>query len=225
MKRGYIFTLSLLASLPACCLKKCKPTKETASQHLDAASAVSIPFVQDLEHPGKDEDARVLSFFDEDLEEFTALDDDYSISAAYDVKNEDQSDMELFSWVDAQIEDEFKAVYFDFNSHGVRADQVEIVKNTIDQLKLVLDESDTNVTVVIDGHADQEGSPAYNLPLSEKRAKAVADILVSQGIAPEKIKIVGRGQEVPAVINGKVVDGSREDRWPNRRAQVHVIYT
>lgn len=229
MKKGYIFALSLLASLPACCTKRCKPvkkekTEQHTKQHIDTTSLVNMPVSNELEDFGKDEDARVLSFFEEDLEEFIALnDDDYAVSASYDVK--DESDTDLFSWIDAQVEDEFKTVYFDFNRHGVRSDQKDAIKQTADQLKQILAESDTNVTIVVDGHTCQEGDHSYNIGLSEKRAKIVADMLVAAGIPQDKIKVVGRGQECPAMINGKLIDGTREDRWPNRRAEVHVIYT
>ena len=79
--------------------------------------------------------------------------------------------------------------------------------------------------MVIEGHACQEGTPAYNVALSEKRAKIVADHFVAAGVPSSSIKVVGRGQECPAVINGKTVNGSREDRAPNRRVEVRVIYT
>ena len=61
--------------------------------------------------------------------------------------------------------------------------------------------------------------------MSERRAKAVADLFVAAGVDRSVIKVVGRGQECPMIINGKVVNGNREEREPNRRVEVRVIYT
>ena len=53
----------------------------------------------------------------------------------------------------------------------------------------------------------------------------MADVFVAAGVDRSAIKIVGRGQECPAMINGKAINGSREQRAPNRRVEVRVIYT
>ena len=135
--------------------------------------------------------------------------------------------MKKCSWIDAQTDDEFKKLYFSFNHYGIRADQKESLTYDIEQVKQLIAEAGTTAqpTVVIEGHACQEGTPAYNLALSEKRAKIVADLFVAAGVDRSAIKVVGRGQECPVVINGKAVNGSREDRAPNRRVEVRVIYT
>ena len=128
-------------------------------------------------------------------------------------KNED------YSWIDAQADDEFRKLYFSFNHYGIRADQKAALHYDIEQVKQLIAEAG-DATVVIEGHACQEGAPAYNLALSERRAKAVADLFVAAGVQRTTIKVVGRGQECP-VISGR----SREDRAPNRRVEVRVIYT
>ena len=73
---------------------------------------------------------------------------------------------------------------------------------------------DTDVYVV--ARADSAGPAAYNLALSERRAKAVADILVQAGVKRERITLRAVGETQPAVATG---DGVREPL--NRSAYVN----
>ena len=67
--------------------------------------------------------------------------------------------------------------------------------------------------IVIEGHADERGTREYNLALSERRANAVREFLVGQGIAAGRIRTIGYGKERP-------VEACNEPRcWDiNRRA-------
>jgi outer membrane protein OmpA-like peptidoglycan-associated protein len=47
--------------------------------------------------------------------------------------------------------------------------------------------------------------------------------LSKEGVPAANMKIVGRGNEVSAVINGKAVTGSREEQWQNRRDELHIV--
>lgn len=70
-----------------------------------------------------------------------------------------------------------------------------------------------NTVVSVDGHCDERGTPAYNLALGERRAKAVAQILMSYGVSSSQIKTVSHGEEMPADA------GHDESAWSqNRRA-------
>jgi outer membrane protein OmpA-like peptidoglycan-associated protein len=75
----------------------------------------------------------------------------------------------------------------------------------------------TQIAVV--GHADTSGSAAYNVRLSERRARAVADAMVGLGVNPGIITADWRGETQPAVSTG---DGVREPL--NRRATVNVNF-
>ncbi len=69
------------------------------------------------------------------------------------------------------------------------------------------------IVVSVDGHCDERGTPAYNLALGERRAKAVAQILMSYGVSSSQIKTVSHGEEQPAN------PGHDEAAWAdNRRA-------
>ncbi len=54
-----------------------------------------------------------------------------------------------------------------------------------------------NVRVLIEGHADERGTPEYNIALGERRAKAVAKYLQGMGVLPSQMSIVSYGEEKP----------------------------
>lgn len=229
IKKGCIFTIALLLSMPGCKDRKKKAEKpKKMAKKIDLFSSVSIPLTNEST---ENDENRVLSFFDEDIEEFSTAYDDLNISVAVETgQSGDQDSTEELSWVEAVgQEDEFKVVYFNFDDEDVRSDQEGTVEYDIQQIKHLLAESEdteAEATIVVEGHScNSAGSPSYNLVLSERRAKKVADRLVATGISQSKIKVVGRGEEVPAVINNKTIRGSREDQWPNRRVEVRLIYT
>jgi outer membrane protein OmpA-like peptidoglycan-associated protein len=223
MKKMSLLVLVLIVSLPGCGKKKesSQPVrKNSVEKYMDTDLEINEIDADDLDMDElTDEDLASFNFEDEDEEE--DMDED-ELEEDLDVDANPE-----FSWIDAQSDDEFKRLYFSFNHYGIRADQKEAVNYDIEQVKQLIAESGSSAepVVVIEGHTDQEGSPAYNVALSEKRAKTVADLFVAAGVDRSIIKVVGRGQECPAVINGKVVDGSRQDREPNRRVEVRVIYT
>ena len=75
----------------------------------------------------------------------------------------------------------------------------------------------SDVTIVLEGHADERGTREYNLALGEQRATAVRDYLVIQGIDPDRIKVISYGKEKPAVV------GSNTMAWSKNRRAVTII--
>jgi OOP family OmpA-OmpF porin len=71
---------------------------------------------------------------------------------------------------------------------------------------------------IIIGHTDSTGSAEYNLGLSKRRADAVSAYLVSTGVAAEKLREVGRGEEDPIASND-----TPEGRAQNRRVEIIAI--
>jgi peptidoglycan-associated lipoprotein len=205
IKRQFALLLFAIAFLSGCGKKKNSNSIQMAK---NSFSRVDIPMSGDQVVPADD---TVRSFFDQDIKEFVALDDQ---------DNESGSDHD-FAWVDGDKADEgFKTVYFDFNRHGVRTDQKEAVQYDVAQVQKTLQETKSNqkVSIVVEGHAcHSAGSAAYNLALSEKRAKTVANQLTAAGLPKENIKVVGRGQDIP------VAYGNREQQWKNRRVELHVV--
>ena len=66
--------------------------------------------------------------------------------------------------------------------------------------------------VVLEGHTDSTGSEKYNQILSEKRAKAVADVLINMGVSKDRIQTIGYGELSPIATNK-----TKEGRAQNRR--------
>jgi peptidoglycan-associated lipoprotein len=74
-----------------------------------------------------------------------------------------------------------------------------------------------NDQLVIEGHCDERGTREYNLALGERRANAVKDFLVSQGVQVARLKTISYGKERPAVL------GSNETAWAQNRRGVGVV--
>ncbi len=54
--------------------------------------------------------------------------------------------------------------------------------------------------IVIEGHADERGTREYNIALSERRANAVREFLIGQGISSGRIRTIGYGKERPVEV-------------------------
>jgi len=74
------------------------------------------------------------------------------------------------------------------------------------------------IKVEIDGHTDNVGSAAYNMKLSENRAKAVMDYFVAKGIDPKRLTTKGFGLTRPAASND-----TKEGRAKNRRVELTPV--
>jgi flagellar motor protein MotB len=64
----------------------------------------------------------------------------------------------------------------------------------------------------VEGHTDSVGSEAYNDSLSAQRAAAVKEYLVAQGVPPERIATLGRGESDPVADNDSDVGRQRNRR-------------
>jgi len=69
--------------------------------------------------------------------------------------------------------------------------------------------------VIATGHTDSIGTEAYNQKLSERRAAAVKEYLVSKGIPSAKITTIGKGKTQPVATNK-----TKEGRQKNRRVDI-----
>ena len=91
------------------------------------------------------------------------------------------------------------------------------------EAKLTLDKQsrflrvNSDLTFTIEGHCDERGTREYNLALGEKRATAVRDYLVIEGISPDRIRVISYGKEKPAVV------GSNDMAWSKNRRAVTTI--
>lgn len=100
-------------------------------------------------------------------------------------------------------------VSFDVNSATVKPS----FKPSLGKVAEVLQRYDTRVTVV--GHTDSTGAESYNQQLSERRAQAVLDELVRQGVPYPRLSAIGRGEYEPRADNT-----SAGGRAQNRRVEI-----
>ena len=77
-----------------------------------------------------------------------------------------------------------------------------------------------NSTVQIVGHTDNTGEAAYNQTLSERRANAVADILMTGGVPFNRLQTFGRGEDQPVASNL-----TEEGKAQNRRVEIVILPT
>ncbi|WP_397599424.1 peptidoglycan-associated lipoprotein Pal [Silvanigrella sp.] len=104
---------------------------------------------------------------------------------------------------------EFKTIYFDFNKFDIRGDQKEVANQIAENLK-----SAPTVQVQIQGNTDDRGSTEYNMALGQKRAQALKNYLIANGVQ-NTIETISYGKERPAVA------GNDEEAWSkNRRDDV-----
>jgi OmpA-OmpF porin, OOP family len=101
-------------------------------------------------------------------------------------------------------------VFFDWNRSAIGPQAMAVVQQAAATYR-----AGGTVSVHVMGHADTSGSVRYNQRLSERRAKQVADVLVSMGVPAQTIAFGGVGENDLAVPTR---DGVREPR--NRRVTV-----
>jgi peptidoglycan-associated lipoprotein len=74
----------------------------------------------------------------------------------------------------------------------------------------------SNINVVLEGHADERGTREYNLALGERRANSAKDYLMTYGISSNRISVLSYGKEKP------VDSGSNPLAWSKNRRSVTV---
>ena len=76
--------------------------------------------------------------------------------------------------------------------------------------------ANSDITVVLEGHADERGTREYNLALGERRANAAKDYLMTYGVSANRISVISYGKERP------VDSGSNPLSWSKNRRSVTV---
>ncbi|UZO80119.1 OmpA family protein [Aquimarina sp. ERC-38] len=109
--------------------------------------------------------------------------------------------------------DENSGVRFATNKSDINGQSQENLNKLINIFK---EYPDTNI--VIEGHTDSSGDDAYNLALSEKRAKSVTSYLTSNGISGSRITTYWHGETLPKYDNT-----TAEGRAKNRRVEIGVV--
>jgi len=109
-------------------------------------------------------------------------------------------------------------IYYNFDAFDIRTDAAL----SLDHLVRVMRDNPT-MRIELSSHTDSRGSDAYNMKLSQRRAEAAVDYVVSRGIARSRLVPKGYGETrlVNACSNG--VDCTPAEHQANRRTEVEVI--
>ncbi|OTA16477.1 hypothetical protein Xvie_01934 [Xenorhabdus vietnamensis] len=86
-------------------------------------------------------------------------------------------------------------VYFGFDKYDINSEFAQILDAHAAFLR-----TSPSVKVTIEGHADERGTPEYNIALGERRANAVKMYLQGKGVSADQLAIVSYGKEKPAVL-------------------------
>ncbi len=103
-----------------------------------------------------------------------------------------------------------RIIYFDYDKATIRPEYMVLISTHAKLLAKY-----PSLKMRLEGHADERGSRAYNVALSESRAKSVKNIMSVQGALRSQIKTIGYGEEMP------VVRGHSQESWQkNRRVEI-----
>jgi peptidoglycan-associated lipoprotein len=106
-----------------------------------------------------------------------------------------------------------RIIYFEFDSAKLTSESIEILEVHGNFIA-----GNGEVTVRLEGHADERGSREYNIALGDRRAQSVRRVLLFQGASVDQVETVSYGEEQPASTD------QTEEAWSlNRR--VELIYT
>ena len=87
-------------------------------------------------------------------------------------------------------------IFFGYDQYDLTPEARNVLRSQADWLKQY-----DSATAVIEGHADERGTREYNLALGARRASSVQAFLISQGIAPNRLRTISYGKERP--IDGR----------------------
>ena len=102
-------------------------------------------------------------------------------------------------------------VYFEFDKSSLTSKSIQTLKSAVN----VLNEN-SSIKITLSGHADERGTREYNLALGQRRAEAVSDYFVLNGISKNRITVKSYGEEKP------VAYGQDEGSYSkNRRVEIN----
>ena len=108
-------------------------------------------------------------------------------------------------------------IYYDFDKWNIRPDAAV----ELDKLVRILKDN-PNIDIEMGSHTDSRGSDQYNLVLSDKRAHAAVQYLISKGIEPKRLTYRGYGETVHVNQCKNDVQCSEEEHQKNRRTEFKV---
>lgn len=107
----------------------------------------------------------------------------------------------------------FSPIFFDYDKSEIKSEYYPFLLSIIQVIN-----GHTDLRVKVTGHTDADGSDAYNIALSERRAKAITDYFIANGLSKDKIVIDFRGEKDPMSDNS-----TEEGKQRNRRVDFSFI--
>ena len=102
-------------------------------------------------------------------------------------------------------------VYFEFDKSSLTSKSIQTLKSAVNALN-----ENSSIKITLSGHADERGTREYNLALGQRRAEAVSDYFVLNGISKNRITVKSYGEEKP------VAYGQDEGSYSkNRRVEIN----
>jgi peptidoglycan-associated lipoprotein len=106
-----------------------------------------------------------------------------------------------------------RVLYFELDSSQIQDIDRDIITVHAEFLA-----AHSDITIVLEGHADERGSREYNIALGEKRAKSVKQLMTLQGVGDNQIQVISFGEERPVAL------GHDNSAW-NLNRRVEILYT
>ncbi len=103
-------------------------------------------------------------------------------------------------------------VFFAFDKYSLQSEARSILEKQAVWLKKY-----PQLSITIEGHADERGTREYNLALGERRANSTKDYLVALGVPASRIRTISYGKERPVAL------GSNEAAWAQNRRSVTMV--
>lgn len=106
-------------------------------------------------------------------------------------------------------------IYFEFDKHNVTREGAFELDKLIEAMK-----QNPQMTIMVKAHTDSRGSDAYNMGLSDRRARSTVQYVISKGIAKDRISGKGYGETEPKVA---CTECSEEQHQQNRRSEFIIV--
>ena len=105
-----------------------------------------------------------------------------------------------------------RTIYFDLDRSDINSEYVPVLRAHAEYLA-----ANPTVRVTLEGHGDERGTREYNLALGERRAQAVKQFVMAEGVGGGQVEVLSYGEERP------VDPGQNETAWARNR-RVEIVY-
>ena len=140
----------------------------------------------------------------------SGIDDSGSDITTAIIDDSPKSASELLEQADGILSN--RTIYFEFDSAKLTDESIALLETHGNFVA-----GNGEVSVRLEGHADERGSREYNIALGDRRAQSVRRVLLFQGASVDQVDTVSYGEEQPAM------SGHNDDAW-NKNRRVELIY-